>query len=152
MIKQKIRAFTLTEVLVVLVISAIVVGMALSVLNLVQQNFFSIRGNFQNSTEQQLLKQRLALDFNRYHSINLNKDKNEILFKNPLDSVLYGYYNHSLTRQQDTVDLRISKITWYYKGEEIGEGKVDAAKFQIGEEDSTFIFVSKSNDAKNSFE
>lgn len=150
--KHKIKAFTLTEILVVLVISAIVVGMALSVLNLVQQNFLSIRKNFQNTTGQQLFQQRLIIDFNRYHSIYLNNDRNEIWMKNPLDSVLYLYQGHSFLRQQDTIDLKISKITWYYRGEEVGKGKVDAAKLYIGEKGSAFIFVSKHNDAKNSFE
>lgn len=150
-IKRKIQAFTLTEVLVVIIISTILIGLALSVLNLVQVNFHSIRKNYQNTTERQLLQQQLAIDMNRYHSIHLTEVGREILFKNPMDSVLYQYSGNKLIRQKDSIDLHIPAITFFYKGVNVEQGQIDAVKIQLDEGEAGFIFVSKLNDAKNAF-
>ncbi len=151
-IKKKIEAFTLAEVLVVIVISTIVVGLALSVLNLVQQNFYSISQNYRNTTENQHLKQRLSIDFNRYHSIEFNKTAQEIIFKNPLDSVLYVVQDEMLIRQADTIGLRIKEVAFYYEGSQVNEGRIDAIKLHTGNLETAYLFVSKFNDAKNAFE
>lgn len=150
-IKKKIEAFTLAEILVVIVISTIVVGLALSVLNLVQQNFYSISQNYRNTTENQHLKQQLAIDFNRFHSIHLNKATHEIIFKNPIDSVLYVVRDEILIRQADTIGLRLKEIAFYNEGRKVNEGKIDAIKLNTGNLETAYIFVSKFNDAKNAF-
>lgn len=150
-IRKKIAAFTLTEVLVVIVVSAIVVGLALSVLNLVQQNFYSIRQNFQATTENQLLKQRLLIDFNRYHTISYNEGTGQVLFKNPVDSVLYKYSDFMLIRDLDTLGNKVKNLTFYYEGVEVKQGQIDAAKLSIGIKGQEIIFVSKVNAATNAF-
>lgn len=149
--KKKIAAFTLTEVLVVIVVSAIVVGLALSVLNLVQQNFYSIRKNFQATTDNQLLKQRLLIDFNRYHTISYNESTGLIMFKNPIDSVLYKYADFRLIRDLDTLGNNIKDLTFYYEGAEVKQGQIDASKLFLGADGSEIIFVSKVNAATNAF-
>lgn len=150
-IKKKIEAFTLAEILVVIVISTIVVGLALSVLNLVQQNFYSISQNYRNTTENQHLKQQLAIDFNRFHSIHLNKATHEIIFKNPIDSVLYVVRDEIVIRQADTIGLGLKEVAFYYEGRKVYEGKIDAIKLYTGNLETAYLFVSKLNDAKNVF-
>lgn len=150
-IKKKLAAFTLTEVLVVIVVSAIVVGLALSVLNLVQQNFYSIRQNFQATTDNQLLKQRLLIDFNRYHTISYNEVTGQVLFKNPVDSVLYKYSDFVLIRDWDTLGNKVKDLTFYYEGVQVKQGQIDAAKLSIGKNGEEIIFVSKVNAATNAF-
>lgn len=151
-IKHKINAFTLTEVLVVIVVSAIVVGMALSVLNLVQQNFYRIRENFQNTTNHQLMQQRVAVDFNRYHSIRINSSGDGFIMKNSIDSMEYEFRENFLIRNMDTMPLTINQISFFHKGKEVESGKIDAVKLYTGNENSGYIFIAKYNDAKNSFE
>lgn len=150
--KHKINAFTLTEVLVVIVVSAIVVGMALSVLNLVQQNFYSIRENFRNTTDLQLMQQRLAIDFNRYHSIRINTSGDGIIMKIPTDSIKYTFEEGYLIRNLDTLPFRVKQVSFLYRGKTVEEGQVDAVKLFSGKDNAEFIFINKYNDAKNSFE
>lgn len=150
--KHKINAFTLTEVLVVIVISALVVGMALSVLNLVQQNFYSIRENFQNTTDQQLLQQQVAVDFNRYHYIRVNSSGDGIIMKNPIDSIAYNFRENLMIRNLDTMPTKVPEVLFFYKGKKVLLGKIDAIKLSSGKENTGYIFISKYNDAKNSFE
>ena len=150
--KHKINAFTITEVLVVIVVSAIVVGMALSVLNLVQQNFYSIRENFRNTTNLQLMQQRIAVDFNRYHTTRINSSGDEFIMKNSIDSIKYEFREKFLIRNLDTMPLTINQISFFHKGKEVESGKIDAVKLYTGNENSGYIFIAKYNDAKNSFE
>lgn len=144
----KVDAFTLTEILVVIVISAIVVGLALSVLNIVQQNLYNIRENYQTSTEIQQLKEQLAVDFNRYHNVELNNKLQEIQFKNPLDSLTYTFTSNRLIRKKDTISLHIEKPKFYFRGQEVERGKIDAIKLYIKGHEGTYIFVDKVNDAR----
>ena len=48
---SKVQAFTLSEMIVVLIITSIVIGMAFSVLRLVQKHMGGIQDNFNRSTE-----------------------------------------------------------------------------------------------------
>ena len=69
--KTKTPSFTLLELLVVMIITAIVVGMAFSVLRLVQNQIHAIKSNFEKTSTLALFEQQLWQDFN---------DKNEIQF------------------------------------------------------------------------
>ncbi len=150
--KNKIPAFTLTEILVVLVISAIVVGLAFSVLDLVQNNLRAIKGNYAATTEVQHLKQQLKIDFNRYHDIEYNKGFQGLKLKNAIDSVHYTFLDRIVTRNEDTIPVSISGVEFFFFGNSISEGKVDAVKIILREPSNDFLFVSKINDAKVYFD
>jgi competence protein ComGC len=144
----KVNAFTLSEILVVIVISTIVVGLALSVLNLVQQNYNNIRKNYQISTDVQLLKQQITVDFNRFHGAVLNNKLQEIHFKNALDSIYYIFSGELLIRKMDTLSIQIENPIFYFRGQVVENGKIDAMKLYIKGQPGTYIFVDKVNDAK----
>lgn len=139
---QKISAFTLTEILVVIVISAIVAGLAFSVLDIVQKNFLAIRDNYDQVTEKNQLKEKLAIDFNRYQQIDLDRNLQRIRFKNPIDSAFYNYSRQTIITGQDTTE--ISAIEFYFDGIKVADGKVDALKLYFKPE--SFIFIYKKND------
>lgn len=149
---DKIDAFTLTEILVVLVISAIVVGLAFSVLDLVQKNFRAIQTNYNYSTEVRNLQQQLTIDFNRFHNINFDPVLQEIHLKNSVDSVKYNFSENILVRITDTIPIPIKQLKLFFSGEEINDGKLDAVKILLDKSPDMFIFVSKHNSAKTHFE
>lgn len=149
---EKIEAFTLTELLVVLVISAIVVGLAFSVLDLVQKNFRIIRENYNHSTEVQHLKQQMVIDFNRYHDAEYNQILQELRMRNEVDSILYQFSYPYLIRNLDTLPVPVEKLTSFFLGNEISEGKIDAVKVLLGMPSGYFIFISKKNSAKTFFD
>lgn len=148
----KIEAFTLTEVLVVLVISAIVVGLAFSVLDLVQKNFRTIRGNYAHSAEVQHLKQQMVIDFNRYHNILYDQVPQEIRMRNEVDSIKYQFSYPFLIRNLDTIPVAVENLVFFFQGNEISGGKFDAVKVILGRPSGNFIFISKKNAAKTFFD
>ncbi|MBZ9731342.1 hypothetical protein LB467_16760 [Salegentibacter sp. JZCK2] len=150
--KNKIPAFTLNEILVVLVISAIVVGMAFSVLDLVQSNLRSIKNNYSTTTEVQHIKQQLTIDFNKYHDIRFNGRSEKLHLRNPRDSVSYTFPEHLFLRDLDTVPVSVQEVQFFFLGNIISEGKVDAVKILLGKPSGSFIFISKKNDAKTYFD
>ncbi|MCX2839444.1 prepilin-type N-terminal cleavage/methylation domain-containing protein [Salinimicrobium sp. MT39] len=150
--KNKISAFTLTEILVVLVISAIVVGMAFSVLDLVQKNMRAIKENYEATTEVQHLRQQISIDFNRFHEIRFDKRLGELRLKNPIDSISYTLSEKLFFRNQDTLPVPVKEIQFFFLGNAVSEGKVDAVKLFLNMSDNHFIFISKKNDAKTFFD
>lgn len=146
--KNKIPAFTLHEILVVLVISAIVVGLAFSVLDLVQNNLRAIKNNYAAATEVQHLKQQLKIDFNRYHDIEYDERLQELSLKNAIDSVQYSFLDRIVIRNEDTIPVSISGVEFFFFGITISEGKADAVKIILGKPSNDFLFVSKINDSK----
>ena len=73
-IRKKTKAFTLSELLVVLLITVIVAGLAFTTLNLVQKQMRDIRVGFESSSEKGRLKQVLWKDFNSYSRIYFRND------------------------------------------------------------------------------
>ena len=150
--KNKIPAFTLTEIFVVLVISTIVVGLAFSVLDLVQNNLRTIKNNYAAETEVQHLKQQLKIDFNRCHDIEYNGRLKQLSLKTPVDSIHYSFSYHLIIRNGDTIPVPINGVDFFFLGNSISEGKADAVKIILGKPSNGFLFVSKINDAKVYFD
>jgi competence protein ComGC len=64
---KKVTAFTIAEMLVVLVISGIVISLTMLILSLVQKQLSIINTNNEKTTEIQLLERVLWQDFNRHN-------------------------------------------------------------------------------------
>lgn len=149
---NKIPAFTLTEILVVLVISAIVVGLAFSVLDLVQKNMGAIKENYAATIEVRHVKQQLAMDFNRFGDISYDGRLGELLLRNPMDSIKYTLSDKLFLRNLDTIPVPVEGVQFFFLGNEISEGKIDAIKLLLERPSGGFIFISKKNDAKTYFD
>ena len=72
---KKVTAFTIAEMLVVLVISGIVISLTMLILSLVQKQLSIINTNNEKTTEIQLLERVLWQDFNR-HNLFFNEKQN----------------------------------------------------------------------------
>ena len=59
---KKLNSFTLSEMLVVLVITAIVVGLAFSVLSLVRKQVYRLQNDTDKRVQYDLLKNKLFID------------------------------------------------------------------------------------------
>lgn len=146
--KNKVQSFTLSELLVAMIISVIVVGLAFTVLNLVKKQITVIQKNYNRTTEWAFLKQRMALDFNSHAIIQYNAAENTLFLQSELDSLLYQFHSDFVLRNQDTLKtkLRIEKL--YFLGKEVPEGTIDAISFlEIKEASDSHFFVFKKNDA-----
>lgn len=142
---NKIKSFTLPELLVVMIITVIVVGMAFSVLRLVQKQIFAIEMNFNKTSSLALFEQRLWQDFNELHTIQL-KDKS-LLLESEMDTVIYSFQENYILRNNDTIKLKVGINKFLFKGKEVQEGHIDAVSISAKAELTDYeIFVSKKND------
>ncbi|MBL4664090.1 MAG: hypothetical protein JKY22_11190 [Flavobacteriaceae bacterium] len=140
----------MTELLVVMVISVIVVGLAFSVLGLLQKNVFQIQNNLNNKTELRLLEQQLALDLQTYPNASFNDIKDELKFTSPMDSTFYQFEDEYIVRRLDTFSIVPNEKEFYFEGENISRGTFYALKLIFSEKERTnTIFLFKRNDALN---
>ncbi|MEQ3663786.1 prepilin-type N-terminal cleavage/methylation domain-containing protein [Olleya sp.] len=147
---SKIKAFTLSEMIIVLVLTSIVLGLAFSILNLVQKHMVFIEQNYKNNVVLNTLETSLWLDFNRYNDIKFDLLENELKFFTALDSVSYKFNKDFIVKQQDTFKITLENKELYFVTNQVQEGKVDAIKLVMKKKlQNQQLFVFKSNDASS---
>ncbi|KRB56695.1 type II secretion system protein J [Flavobacterium sp. Root186] len=143
----KLKSFTLSEMIVVMIITAIVVGMAFSVLRIVQKQIHTIQNNFEKTSTLALFEQKLWQDFNEPHNIMYDSDKQLLIMISEIDTVTYSFQDKFSMRNRDTIKLKIAPRKAFFKGKEISNGQIDALSiFAETELPDYQIFVSKKND------
>ncbi|MEX0313717.1 MAG: type II secretion system protein J [Allomuricauda sp.] len=146
---KKVKAFTLSEMLVVLLLTIIVVGLAFSILGLVQKQMFGIQENYEHKTAGNLLRQSMWVDFNLHSQVFFDQKTGSIELNNEMESRYYRFYDGYITRDLDTfyTDFKPGKL--YFEGNEVFDGTIDALELLTDgeEENSKRIFVYKKNTA-----
>jgi prepilin-type N-terminal cleavage/methylation domain-containing protein len=145
--KNKIKSFTLPELLVVMIITAIIVGLAFSVLRLVQKQIYTIQTNFEKTNNLILFEQRLWQDFNELNTIQSNSEERSLLMESEIDTVRYAFKENYILRNKDTIKLKIILNKFLFEGKEVQKGNIDAllisGKLELPDYQ---IFISKKND------
>lgn len=150
-LNSKIKAFTLSEMIVVLILTSIVVGIAFSVLNLVQKQMMGIQQNYTNATQLHKLETSLSLDFNRYSKITFDDMENELKFSTAIDSITYQFSDKHIIKGFDTFPIPLQQKQFYFDGEPKEYGQIDAIKLVAQKNfQNQQLFIFKINDA-NSF-
>tara|TARA_R110002049_G_scaffold5642_3_gene38379 strand:+ start:21481 stop:21840 length:360 start_codon:yes stop_codon:yes gene_type:complete len=106
----------------------------------------AIEENLHISTELSLLEQQLYVDFNSLGLVIYNKTDEEILFTSPIDTVRYNVTESIIIRNLDTLNNTQNDMTFYFEGNQVQEGIIDAIKIDFLERDQN-IFLYKVNDA-----
>lgn len=144
---NKVKSFTLSELLVVMIITAIVVGMAFSVLRLVQKQIHTIQKNYDKSTNLSLFEQRFWQDFNEYSQIQFDEKENKLVLQSEMDTIIYSFQNDFILRNNDTIKLKLVIDKILMEGKLIKNGDLDAISISGEAELPKYkIFVSKKND------
>lgn len=147
--KTKVKALTLNEMVIVMIITTIVVGIAFSVLSLVQKHMWSIQENFNLNSEFNRLEQSLWNDINQNRTIDYSPRENIIIFKTEIDSISYQFSKHYVLRELDTFHLSIEHKEFFFAGKSIKKGNVDAFRLELSKKfKDQQLFVFKINDAK----
>ncbi len=147
-IKHKIQAFTLHEMIVVIILTSLIVGMAFSVLSLVQKHMHGIQNNFNKNTELNILEESLWLDFNRYFKIKYNAFEDVLIFVTEMDSVKYQFTETYIIKHTDTFNIQLQQKTFYFDGNSVQKGQVDAIKLETSKDmQNQSLFIFKQNDA-----
>lgn len=147
MVSGKLKSFTLSELLIVMIITAIVVGMAFTVLRLFQKQIHTIQANFDKSTSLALFEQQLWQDFNEPHEIYYNEEKQDLLLISEIDTVRYAFREKYTLRNRDTIQLQLVAKIAFFNGKENKDGMIDALKLSAETMLPDYeIFVSRKND------
>lgn len=144
-LNKKIDAFTLSEMLVVLVISSIVISMAFLGLLLVQKQLKSIQDNLDNQQQMQFTERLLWRDFNSY-SVRYLPAEDILFFKNSTDSLSYIFDENFIIRNNDTLEIPIIEKQLFLDGLEVQSGVIDAIKIEtypIYRNKKLFIYKTK---------
>ncbi len=146
-VAHKIKAFTLTEVIVVLAISTIVAGLAFTVLGIVQRNMRSIGDNYEYKTQMQSLETALSIDFNTFPTAIWHPKDDIVKVSSPIDERIYQFYTDSIVTDIETYPLKIREKTFYLEGKLVNSGKIDAIKITFYNTRALHrLFVFKYND------
>lgn len=144
--QTKIKAFTISELLVVLVVSTIVISMTFLVLNMVRKQLRLIQGNYQKKQEVQFFENTLTRDFNRgvaYYEPKLNR----LLLKNSKDSVEYLFLKQYILREKDTFQIELDNLKLFLGGKEVSENTIDAIEITTSSNFANqYIFVYQTKD------
>lgn len=148
LLNKKLKAYTLSEIIVVLVLTSIVVGLALSVLQLVQKQMTALKFNNENNLKVKNLETRLNLLFNQSEQIMANEGK--IYFYKPNDTITAEFYLNTFVIGNDSLNIITSNFDTYFRGETIENGYIDAISFdtEINKNIYKPLFVYRANDAK----
>ncbi|WP_133671104.1 hypothetical protein [Maribacter caenipelagi] len=142
---NKIKAFSLQEMMVVLVITTVVVGMAFAVLNLVQRQMGSIETIYAIKTDINQLRQSLWIDFSRYDFIVVDQKNNKILLSNELEGRQYEILNGNSIRTEN-LEMEFESIAYYFDNQKVVQGEIDAISIVTSKDTGhQEIFVFKQN-------
>jgi len=146
--KHTIKAFTLSELIIVILITVIVAGIAFSVLQLVQKQMAGIQTNFQHTTSVSLLEQSIYIDAHRSNRIQYDDLEKTLHFISEIDTVSYKFEETSVQKETDTFNIAVTAIKLYFEGEETETEKIDAFKLTTAKEfKNAAIFIYKRNTA-----
>ncbi len=146
-VTKKIKAFTLSEMLVVLVISGIIITITILVLGLVQGQIRNMQKNYNTDTEIRLLERALWGDFNKFN-LTYNNSTEDIVARSEIDTVTYHFTNQYIVRNIDTIRTTVIKKRFFLDGNEVTSGAFDAIELQLSKEiKNKKLFIFKKNDA-----
>lgn len=128
---SKISAFTLSEMMVVLVITSIVVGIAFSVLTLVTKQFKAIEHSYDLQTQLTMFKEQLALDFDKCQAARLDSINQYLSLETNEGLLQYNFEDSQIIRAQDRFSLSYNDMNFYFQGVERKNGLVDAMSVTI---------------------
>lgn len=133
--------------MVVIVLSAIVAGLAFTVLNIVQKNMNHIETNYEYQSQLQSLEVSLTIDFNLYSKANWDSQNNILTFSSPIKKQNYQFYKDSIALDSKTFYVKTKNKDFFFKGKSTITGDIDAIKLTFDKtKDSYRIFVYKHND------
>ena len=129
---KKIPSYTISEMIVTLIVTIVVVGIAFSVLSLVQGHMKDIELNYEDKTELNKFKQSLWIDFYQNEKVSFSAAENEILFMNPIKGEKrYKVLSTAINTTKDTFNLTVKEISAMFEGKLLNRGEIDALNIVI---------------------
>lgn len=147
--KNKIEAFTLAEMIVVLVVSSIVIATGFLVLQMARQQIRVIQKNYYKKQEVSSFENILYRDFSS-KTAKYNPSKQLLILKSQKDSILYQFKEKYITRNKDTFEIEANKIITFLDGNKATNNSIDAIQISLSENFSNVkLFLQQTKDASH---
>lgn len=145
--KIKLKAFTLAEMLVVLVVASILISMAFMVLNMVRKQVVSIQKSYAKKQEVQFFEVTLLRDFNSGSAFYDTK-KNQLLLKNTKGNIRYTFLKNSIVRENDTFHIEVADKKLFLDGVEVQQNSIDGIEINMSNNFANRqLFIHQTKDA-----
>lgn len=144
-LNKKIKSFTITELLVVMILTTIVVAIALLVLTFIQKEISTIQKNYSKTSEIKTLEIALWNDFN-VSSVYFFKENNSLICISPVDTIVYNFKKDVVIRNADTLKLEISELN-VLRNNKPAVGLIDGLKLKLSDkfqQRGLFVYTFKS--------
>lgn len=127
---MKVKAFTLSEMLVVLVVSSLVIALAFSVLSMVRKQVITIQENYRLKQELRFFELNVIRDINT-NSVTFSKNEGKLVLKGINDNIVYQFLDSVVIRKRDTLHISIKNKTLFLDGKVVQEGTIDAMELEV---------------------
>lgn len=141
---KKHPAFSIQESLVVLVITVIVVGLAFSVLSLINGQLLGMQTALNEGMQTDKAKELLWIRFNKADRVYYQN--NRLQFEGMTRIYQAQLSDSSVVIERDTLKLELDSLRLYFKGQEVQAGEIDALELFCNN-GLRQIFVNKVNAA-----
>jgi len=138
---KRLKAFTIMEITVVMLISAIVIGIAYTAFNIINQSYRSFQQKNEHMAELVRLDELLRKDFNR--ATMISKTTSGIFLKASTDSVTYDFEPNFTVRTStitDTFKLDVQDILTNFEASPVTVLNPIAEQNRIDELDFSILF------------
>ena len=144
----KLKAFTLYEMLVAMIVSAIVMGITANVFLIVSKQFNSFRLQTDNEIKIRQLHQILINETAWSNVIYIDQYYKKIIFSNDLKKNIISFDNDVVIFKNDTIAENII-FKGYFENKEIEDGNIEALKLNyISHNIEKQLFYYKDYDAE----
>ena len=144
---NKIQALTLTEIMVVLALTAIVAALSFSVLGFTTKSMTVVSKNYQVTNNIRLLESRLTQDFANFNTLNYNARSQVLQLANPITKLNYTITDSYIIRAKDTLFTGDLSVQYLNAGTPVQQGITDAIKVAIKIQSKThMLFINAPTD------
>ncbi|PQJ15324.1 hypothetical protein [Aureicoccus marinus] len=141
---KKIPAFSIQESLVVLVITVVVVGLAFSVLRLINGQMIGMQSALNEGMQTDKVEELLWIRFNKADRVYFQDNKLELEGVTRNHTLLLNRTH--LVMEQDSLPIELDSVRAYFKGKPTQSGEIDALELFCNN-GLRQIFVNKANAA-----
>lgn len=128
---NKLKAFSLLEVLVALTISTILFGVVGSAYFIILENYHRYKQTQEISYDTYTLHRLLFMDMDKSSSVNA-VSQNNLAYFNFKDTVYYEFQDELVVRKaqmEDTFFIKLEEVNFSYKNENVNSGIIDQLSF-----------------------
>lgn len=146
---KKVKAYSLTELMVVMIISTIVVAMAFTTIRMLKSQMKSIQSHYELRKNIDYLDGLLWMDYAKKGWATYDKSNNKLTVLGEQDTVVYVFNASLVLRNNDSIPLPKYDLGFKLDGKEVTAKATDAIEIVFEtpfERKSLFVYGTKAAD------